>query len=44
MNGKEFKDLIWWYKTPTLECSSIAGHLSFYNEQVDMYVDGVKDE
>lgn len=43
VNGKEYKDLIWWYKTPTVECSPIAGHLCFYNERVDIYIDGVKE-
>ena len=44
VDGKEYKDLVWWYKTPTLECTPIAGHLSFYNEKVDIYIDGVKEE
>lgn len=44
VNGKEYKDLIWWYKTPTLESAPIAGHICFYNEKVEMYVDGVKEE
>jgi uncharacterized protein (DUF427 family) len=43
-NGEEkvYKDLVWWYRYPTLECSAIAGMLCFYNEKVDMYLDGEK--
>lgn len=44
LNGKEYKDLIWWYKTPTLESALIANHICFYNEKVEMYIDGVKEE
>ena len=44
VNGKEYKDLIWWYKTPILESALIAGHVCFYNEKVDLYIDGVKEE
>ena len=40
VNGKEYKDLIWWYKTPTLESAPIIGHLCFYNEKCDIYIDG----
>lgn len=44
VNGNEHKDLVWWYKTPTAESAPIAGHMCFYNEKVDIYVDGVKEE
>ena len=44
INGKEYKDVIWWYKYPTSESAPIAGHLSFYNEKVDIYIDGVQEE
>ena len=40
VNGKEFKDLVWWYKYPTAESAPIVGHLCFYNEKVDIYIDG----
>ncbi|KAL2053729.1 hypothetical protein ABVK25_006033 [Lepraria finkii] len=44
VNGKEYKDLIWWYKTPTAESAPIVGHICFYNEKCDIYIDGVKEE
>lgn len=43
VNGKEYKDVVWWYKHPTAESAPIAGHMCFYNEKVDLYIDGVKE-
>ena len=43
VNGQEYKDLVWWYKYPTAESISIAGHMCFYNEKVDIYIDGEKE-
>jgi uncharacterized protein (DUF427 family) len=34
-------DLAWSYRTPLLESQRIAGLISFYTEQVDLYVDGI---
>jgi uncharacterized protein (DUF427 family) len=36
------KDLVWIYRTPLPESQKIAGLVCFYNERVDMYVDGVR--
>ncbi|KAL9043647.1 MAG: hypothetical protein Q9214_003171, partial [Letrouitia sp. 1 TL-2023] len=44
VNGKEIKDAIWWYRYPTAESAPIAGMACFYNEKVDVYIDGVKEE
>lgn len=44
VNGKEYKDLVWYYQYPTAESAPIVGHLCFYNEKVDVWVDGVKEE
>lgn len=44
INGKAHKDLIWWYKYPTAESALIAGHICFYNEKVDIYIDGEKED
>ncbi|KAI0444685.1 DUF427-domain-containing protein [Xylaria telfairii] len=39
--GEErLKDVVWYYKTPKLECAAIAGCLCFYNEKVDIELDG----
>lgn len=37
-------DLIWIYRTPLPESQKIAGLACFYNERVDLYVDGVLQE
>jgi uncharacterized protein (DUF427 family) len=42
VNGR--KDLAWSYRTPLPESIRIAGLISFYNEKVDIYVDGVLQE
>ncbi|MEU7823802.1 DUF427 domain-containing protein [Catellatospora sp. NPDC049133] len=34
-------DLVWSYRTPLHESRKIEGLVSFYNEKVDLYVDGV---
>ena len=39
-NGETFEDYAWYYKFPVEESSRIAGLVSFYNEKVDIYVDG----
>ena len=44
VNGKEHKDVIWWYKYPTAESAPIAGHMCFYNEKVDIYIDDVLEK
>ncbi|KAJ9370668.1 hypothetical protein DTO282E5_4644 [Paecilomyces variotii] len=41
---KKIKNLLWWYKNPTLESVDIRGRVAFYNEKVDMWIDGVKQE
>lgn len=34
VNGKEYKDIVWFYSRPTVECAAIAGMCCFYNEKV----------
>jgi uncharacterized protein (DUF427 family) len=38
------EDLAWSYQTPLPESQKIAGLVAFYNEKVDIYVDGVRQE
>jgi len=38
------EDLVWGYKIPVHESANIAGLVSFYNEKVDIYVDGELQE
>ncbi|KAI9850356.1 MAG: hypothetical protein M1838_005803 [Thelocarpon superellum] len=44
VNGKEYKDIIWWYRYPTSESLEIAGRISGYNEKLDFSIDGVLQE
>jgi uncharacterized protein (DUF427 family) len=44
VNGIVHDDLVWVYRTPTLESAKIAGLACFFNERVDLYVDGVLQE
>jgi uncharacterized protein (DUF427 family) len=37
-------DVVWIYRTPLPESQKIAGLACFYNERVDLYVDGVLQE
>jgi uncharacterized protein (DUF427 family) len=39
-----FKDIVWSYPAPIPECPKIENLLSFYNERVDIFVDGVRLE
>src|SRR2546430_2428036 len=41
MGDKLVKDIVWSYPAPIPECPKIENLLSFYNEHVDLYVDGV---
>jgi uncharacterized protein (DUF427 family) len=38
--GETFNDLAWSYRTPLPEATKIAGLIAFYNERVDLIVDG----
>ncbi|KAI0043809.1 DUF427-domain-containing protein [Auriscalpium vulgare] len=42
-SGKK-EGLVWWYRAPNLECAEIRGFLAFYDEKVDVFVDGKKVE
>jgi uncharacterized protein (DUF427 family) len=38
--GRHVEDLVWYYPEPISEAAKIKGHLSFFNEKVDLEVDG----
>ena len=38
------EDLVWLYPQPTREAAPIAGHLAFFNERVDLEIDGEPQE
>jgi uncharacterized protein (DUF427 family) len=40
VSGDHHKDLAWSYSFPTRELLPIAGLIAFYNERVDVFVDG----
>ena len=42
--GRLHEDLAWSYSTPLPESQKIAGLIAFYNEKVDLFVDGVLQE
>jgi uncharacterized protein (DUF427 family) len=40
VEGKAYPDLVWMYRSPLAESQKIAGLACFYNERVDVYLDG----
>jgi len=42
--GKLHSDIVWYYRMPLPESQKVQGMLCFYDEKVDVYVDGVKQE
>jgi uncharacterized protein (DUF427 family) len=44
VNGSIIEDFVWIYRSPLPESQKIAGLACFYNEKVDLFVDGVLQE
>ena len=44
VDGQRHENLVWLYPFPAEESFRIAGRVSFYNEKVDIYVDGELQE
>jgi uncharacterized protein (DUF427 family) len=44
VGGNEHEDVVWMYRLPTSESHRIGGMLAFYDERVDVYVDGERQE
>jgi uncharacterized protein (DUF427 family) len=42
--GKIYRNLVWTYQEPFLESKKIEGLLCFFNEKVDLFVDGELQE
>jgi uncharacterized protein (DUF427 family) len=40
IDGNVHDDIVWTYKTPLPESTKIAGLAAFFDERVDVYVDG----
>ena len=44
LSGDTFENIIWWYPNTTVECSAIKGFVAFFDERLDVWVDGEKQE
>lgn len=44
VNGQDYPDLVWYYPDAFTEAKKAEGALAFYNEKLDIYVDGVLEE
>jgi uncharacterized protein (DUF427 family) len=44
VNGKLYRDLVWIYRQTVPESQKIVGLACFYNEKVDLIIDGVRQE
>jgi uncharacterized protein (DUF427 family) len=44
VHGQVLEDFAWIYRTPLPESQKIAGLVAFFNERVDLYVDGALQE
>lgn len=44
VGGRTVTDVAWSYDHPTPEAAKIAGRVAFFNEKLDMYVDGEREE
>ena len=42
--GEAHDDVVWGYDTPVRESQEVAGYVAFYNEKLDIYVDGVLED
>jgi uncharacterized protein (DUF427 family) len=42
--GERVDELVWYYPEPIPEAAKIEGHLAFFNEKVDIEVDGEEQE
>lgn len=44
VNGNVHPDIVWGYRHPVRESAPIEGMVSFYDEKVDVFIDGVQQE
>lgn len=44
VKGRRVGDAVWCYRFPTMESADIAGLMCFYDEKVDVWVDGALQE
>ncbi|KAJ3507514.1 hypothetical protein NLJ89_g6265 [Agrocybe chaxingu] len=43
-DGTRRDNLIWWYPNTTPECAAIRGYAAFFDEKVDVWIDGEKQQ
>lgn len=43
-DGSRAENVVWWYRNANLECAQINGYVAFYDEKLDIYVDGKLQE
>ncbi|KAI3615050.1 hypothetical protein WG66_016924 [Moniliophthora roreri] len=43
-NESPVSNVVWWYRNPNLECAAVQGFVAFYDEKVDVWIDGEKQE
>jgi uncharacterized protein (DUF427 family) len=43
-SGKKKNDIAWWYRTAYPESTDIKGFIAFFDEKVDVFVDGKQVE
>jgi uncharacterized protein (DUF427 family) len=41
-SGETFQDIVWWYPNTTAEATAIKGFVAFFDEKVDVWLDGEK--
>jgi uncharacterized protein (DUF427 family) len=44
VGGKAYGDVAWSYEHPIVECPKIEGLIAFFNERVDIDVDGEREQ
>jgi uncharacterized protein (DUF427 family) len=44
LDGRSYPDFVWMYRSPLPESQKVAGLACFYNEKVDLFVDGVAQD
>jgi uncharacterized protein (DUF427 family) len=42
VDGGSLEEVAWCYRSPALECAKVTNLVCFFNERVDLSVDGVK--
>ncbi|KAI0029444.1 DUF427-domain-containing protein [Vararia minispora EC-137] len=41
-SGETLDGVVWWYRNPSVECAEIRTYVAFYDEKVDVFINGEK--